>query len=69
MREEQQARLPVHDAAGCKFVARCPVAMPLCRQTAPALFHTEARRVVACHQYAESGVVPLDAMADVFALD
>jgi peptide/nickel transport system ATP-binding protein len=41
-------------AGGCKFVARCPVSMSVCRQSVPPLFQTESRRVVACHQYAGS---------------
>ena len=40
---------------GCRFVARCPVAMDVCRRSAPPLFQTEPRRSVACHQYAGSG--------------
>jgi oligopeptide/dipeptide ABC transporter ATP-binding protein len=64
-----EPQLPQRDlaAGGCKFVARCPVAMPICQQSAPPLFHTEPRRVVACHQYAESGAMQGDALASVFA--
>ncbi len=40
---------------GCKFVDRCPVAMPICGESAPLLRHTEADRVVACHHYQEAG--------------
>jgi peptide/nickel transport system ATP-binding protein len=44
------------DAAhgGCKFVARCPVAMRICQQTAPVPRETEPGRIVACHQYADA---------------
>ena len=52
---------------GCKFVARCPVAMPVCQQSVPPLFRTESRRVVACHHYAAPGGVQPEAMASVFA--
>ena len=43
----QLAQVP---AGSCKFVARCPVSMPICQRSAPPLFRTEARRVVACFQ-------------------
>ena len=49
--EGQQSEI-VH--GGCKFVARCPAAMPVCRQTAPLPRQTEPGRVVACHQYADA---------------
>jgi oligopeptide/dipeptide ABC transporter ATP-binding protein len=39
---------------GCKFVARCPVAMPVCRTVAPQPRRTEADRVVACHHFADA---------------
>jgi peptide/nickel transport system ATP-binding protein len=54
-------------AAGCRFVSRCPVAMPVCRRTVPPLFRTEPRRIVACHQFAASGDVQPEAMARIFA--
>jgi oligopeptide/dipeptide ABC transporter ATP-binding protein len=55
-------------AGGCRFVARCPVAMSVCRQMAPPLFQTEPRRVVACHQYAGSGSqMTVDVMAAITA--
>ena len=58
--------VPHRDPApgGCKFTARCPAAMTVCRETVPPQFRTDPRRVVACHQY--SG--PTDAtLAQVFA--
>jgi oligopeptide/dipeptide ABC transporter ATP-binding protein len=65
---EPQAREQEQVPAGsCKFVARCPVAMPICQRSAPPLFRTEARRVVACYQYADSGGTQPDALASVFA--
>jgi peptide/nickel transport system ATP-binding protein len=42
------------DHDGCKFVARCPVAMPICRTVAPQPRRTEAGRVVACHHFADA---------------
>jgi peptide/nickel transport system ATP-binding protein len=59
----RQRDQPVH---GCKFAARCPVAMPVCQQTAPPLFRTEPGRIVACHQYADAGSAQPDALASVF---
>ena len=40
--------------AGCRFYGRCPVAMPICRDTAPAERRTEPDRVVACHHFADA---------------
>jgi len=40
--------------AGCRFAARCPVSMPICRETAPEPRQTEPGRVVACHHYADA---------------
>ena len=56
---------PAHN--GCKFAARCPVAMPVCQQSVPPLFRIDSRRVVACHHYAAPGDVQPEAMASVFA--
>jgi peptide/nickel transport system ATP-binding protein len=64
---EPQAGHQDEAEGGCKFAARCPVAMPVCRHTVPPLFRTESRRVVACHQYAASAVVEPEAIASVFA--
>src|SRR5262249_26085502 len=53
--DEQQGA--VHGDAtqvGCRFVARCPVAMPVCREVVPPLLQTEPEREVACHHYAAS---------------
>ncbi len=52
-------------AGGCKFVARCPVAMPICQRSAPPLFHTEPGRVVACHQYKDADGGQKDALANM----
>jgi peptide/nickel transport system ATP-binding protein len=41
--------------AGCKFVARCPVAMPICHRSVPPLYQSEPHRVVACHMYPDAG--------------
>jgi peptide/nickel transport system ATP-binding protein len=34
---------------GCKFVSRCPIALPICAETAPRLRSTEPGREVSCH--------------------
>jgi oligopeptide/dipeptide ABC transporter ATP-binding protein len=52
---------------GCRFVARCPVSMPICHQSVPPLVPTEPRRVVACHHYPGSGDRPAEALSSVFA--
>jgi oligopeptide/dipeptide ABC transporter ATP-binding protein len=51
--EEQEGR-PRTDVGhgGCRFVERCPVSMPVCRETVPLPRPTEPDRVVACHLYA-----------------
>jgi peptide/nickel transport system ATP-binding protein len=43
------------EAAGCRFVARCPVAMAVCQKSAPSPRRTEPDRVVACHHYEDVG--------------
>jgi len=50
---------------GCRFVARCPHAMPLCRRSVPSLLRTEPRRDVACHLY--TGGVQQETLAGVSA--
>ncbi|HKD74218.1 MAG TPA: ABC transporter ATP-binding protein, partial [Ktedonobacterales bacterium] len=40
--------------SGCRFVARCPVSMSICREAAPVPIRTEAGRVVACHHHVEA---------------
>lgn len=36
---------------GCAFHPRCPYAMPICRETTPALQEAPGNRMVACHLY------------------
>jgi oligopeptide/dipeptide ABC transporter ATP-binding protein len=51
-------RIPIETSAGtsgngsCCFAARCPYAMPKCREMHPPLFRTDAHRVVACYLHA-----------------
>jgi peptide/nickel transport system ATP-binding protein len=42
------------DGRGCSFAPRCPFAMPMCRETAPPLFRTHARRAAACYLYRDA---------------
>jgi oligopeptide/dipeptide ABC transporter ATP-binding protein len=51
--------------AGCRFVARCPVAMPICHTTVPPLYNTEPGRVVACHRFPDSGGGRADALTNM----
>ncbi|KUF09939.1 ABC transporter ATP-binding protein [Pseudoponticoccus marisrubri] len=46
-----QAGLP----SGCRFHPRCPLAQPVCRETAPALAPVGAGQVAACHFAEEVG--------------
>jgi peptide/nickel transport system ATP-binding protein len=39
---------------GCSFAARCPLAMAMCREAAPPLFRTDARRAAACYLYRDA---------------
>jgi oligopeptide/dipeptide ABC transporter ATP-binding protein len=57
--DEPPAGRRVSADAGCRFVARCPAAMPVCHQSVPLPRQTEPNRVVACHQYAsQDGGIP-----------
>ena len=67
LEEPRVRQLEQVPAGSCKFVARCPVSMPICQRTAPPLFRTEARRVVACFQYTDTGGTQPDALASVLA--
>jgi peptide/nickel transport system ATP-binding protein len=40
---------PLHPPSGCHFHPRCPHAMPVCRETAPALIEISTRHLSACH--------------------
>src|SRR6185436_19777009 len=51
--EQEGAPRAAPGHAGCRFVARCPVAMAVCREAAPLPIQTEPTRVVACYQYSD----------------
>src|SRR5438270_9118480 len=40
---------PLHPPSGCHFHPRCPYAMPICSETAPALAEISTRQWSACH--------------------
>ena len=40
---------PLHPPPGCHFHPRCPYAMPVCRERAPALLEISTRHRSACH--------------------
>lgn len=42
---------PINIAPGCSFASRCPFAMPVCREKAPALTAITPESAVACHLY------------------
>jgi peptide/nickel transport system ATP-binding protein len=47
---EQPAAQRALSSSGCRFVDRCPVAIPVCQTIAPPPRQTEPERVVACHR-------------------
>lgn len=52
---------------GCKFAGRCPFVMPICRESPPPLFQTDAHRAASCFLYKDAPVVPGEEMVKVFA--
>jgi peptide/nickel transport system ATP-binding protein len=52
---------------GCKFAPRCPHVMPKCREAAPPLFQTNARRLAACYLYEASPAVQPEEMGSALA--
>jgi peptide/nickel transport system ATP-binding protein len=67
-RVSTDAAVPAAVDASCRFVARCPYAMPKCRELHPPLFQTEEHRVVACylHESAPASLSEANAMDEVF---
>ena len=56
-----------HDGSDCcKFVARCPHAMPQCAERVPPLFQTDPHRLAACFLHEESPAFQAEEMASVF---
>jgi oligopeptide/dipeptide ABC transporter ATP-binding protein len=54
-------------AEGCRFVARCPVAMPRCAESLPPLYRTEPGRATACYRYDTAPELAAADMQSVFA--
>ena len=50
----------------CKFVARCPHAMPKCAEEMPPLYRTDPHRLAACYLHEESPALAAEEMASVF---
>ncbi len=42
---------------GCKFVDRCPLVMPVCRENPPPFFQTDGYRAVRCYLYKEASAI------------
>jgi len=47
---------------GCKFVDRCPSAMPVCRENPPPFFQTDGYRAVRCYLYKEASAIADETM-------
>jgi oligopeptide/dipeptide ABC transporter ATP-binding protein len=52
---------------GCRFAARCPEVMAICREGMPPLFHTEPHRAAACNLYREAAPLRSDEIGKVMA--
>jgi peptide/nickel transport system ATP-binding protein len=52
---------PYAPPRGCRFEQRCPRAMPVCRETPPALSELSGGHVVACHLYDDIALRPSSA--------
>jgi len=52
---------------GCPFAARCPDAMPVCRQFKPPLFQIDEYRAASCYLYEGSPELPKDELNRVMA--
>jgi len=64
----EEARIAASmDHPGCAFTARCPDAMPTCRQFKPPLFETDEYRAAACYLYEGAPPIPPDELARVMA--
>ncbi|MDX5356121.1 MAG: ATP-binding cassette domain-containing protein [Rhodobacterales bacterium] len=50
---------PLAPPQGCHFHTRCPFAMPVCRQIAPALTEIAPGRRSACHLHTQPGAAPV----------
>ncbi|MCC6717465.1 MAG: ABC transporter ATP-binding protein, partial [Acetobacteraceae bacterium] len=64
----EQPIAALRSANGCRFVERCPVAMPQCATNVPPLYRTEPHRATACFQYETSPELPAGALDDVLVV-
>ncbi len=53
---------PINPRPGCRFAARCPLALDRCRAETPQMVSMAADRHVACHLIDESSATPLGGM-------
>lgn len=51
--------------AGCRFAARCPAVMDMCRERVPPLYRTGERQVAACFLYRDREVLPAEELGGV----
>lgn len=51
---------------GCRYLPRCPHAMPRCAERVPPLFQTEERRAVACYLYEDAPAMVHEDLTTVF---
>lgn len=54
--------------AGCRFAARCPVAMDMCRERVPPLYCAGARQVAACFLHRDREVLPAEELGGVVSV-
>ncbi len=68
--EEGSVQSSLGIAAGtraCKFVDRCPVAMPMCAESVPPLYQLDPTRVAACFVYRDSPVLASEEVSEMVA--
>lgn len=63
----QGAAITTRRQTYCRFIERCPYAMPICGEQAPPLFQPDPRWVSACYRYRDAPTLPRDEMLRVFA--
>lgn len=53
------------DATACKFVDRCPVAMPMCAENVPPMYRMDRARAAACFVYRDSPELDAEQLSEV----